>query len=135
MSLLLEKVSYLQGVADGMEIDTTTKEGKLLMMVIDLLGEFAEAYDELDMDLGSLEEYVEDVDADLANLENYVEDLDEELFEEEWDDFFDNEYVCGTCEDTYSLDEVNMEADELKCPVCGDTVYSMYQAVCSDEEK
>ena len=28
---LTEKMSYLKGLLDGMEIDTTTKEGKALM--------------------------------------------------------------------------------------------------------
>ncbi len=134
MSLLLEKVSYLQGMADGMDIDTSTKEGKLLTMVIDLLGDFAEAYDELDTDLESLEEYVEDVDGDLAELENYIEELGDDLYND-LDDCFDNEYICGTCEDTYDLSEAVVEADELRCPVCGDKLHSMFKAdVFSEEE-
>ena len=32
-----EKVAYLKGLAEGMEIDKETKEGKLLNVIIDIL--------------------------------------------------------------------------------------------------
>ena len=38
----IEKVAYLKGLFEGMEIDESTKEGKLLKAVVDVLGELAE---------------------------------------------------------------------------------------------
>ena len=32
-----EKVAHLKGVMEGMEFDTTTKEGKLLSLIVDIL--------------------------------------------------------------------------------------------------
>ena len=35
---ITEKVAYLKGLAEGMELDTEKKEGKLLAAIIDVLG-------------------------------------------------------------------------------------------------
>ena len=44
---LCEKSAYLRGLADGMELDLTKPENKLLSEVVDLLLAFAEENDEL----------------------------------------------------------------------------------------
>ena len=36
---LTEKMSYLQGLLDGLEIDKSTKEGKALIQMSDVLSE------------------------------------------------------------------------------------------------
>ena len=36
---LTEKMSYLKGLLDGMEIDTTTKEGKALVKMTEVMQE------------------------------------------------------------------------------------------------
>ena len=38
---IMEKVAYLKGLAEGMELDTEKKEGKLLAAIIDLLEDMA----------------------------------------------------------------------------------------------
>ena len=38
---IIEKVAYLKGLAEGMELDTSKKEGKLLAAIIDLLEDIA----------------------------------------------------------------------------------------------
>ena len=60
---LSEKASYIKGLCDGMELDTTTKEGKLLAALIDLVDDMAktvedheEAIDEID---GAIDELIE----------------------------------------------------------------------------
>ena len=34
-----EKAAYIKGLVDGLELDGTTKEGKVLAAIIDLLGD------------------------------------------------------------------------------------------------
>ena len=41
MSKISDRVSYLQGLAEGMELDTDKKEGKLLAAIIDVLDDLA----------------------------------------------------------------------------------------------
>ena len=36
---LTEKMSYLQGLLDGLEVDTSTKEGKALVQMSDVMQE------------------------------------------------------------------------------------------------
>ena len=63
-----EKVAYVQGLASGMELDVTTKEGKLLEALIDLVAEMADVVDEIDEDLACVEDIVDEIDEDLATL-------------------------------------------------------------------
>jgi len=142
MSNLLEKVSYLKGLADGMEVEQNSKEGKLLVQIIDLLDDFAAAFDELDTDLEELEEYVEDVDEDLADLEDYVESIDEDLADledeiemelglEEYDEF-----ECPNCGELVFVDQDWDEDEdcciELTCPECGED-FVVSDACCCEE--
>ena len=43
-----EKVAYLEGLAEGLALDTETKEGKLLAAIVDVLGEIAEELEEIE---------------------------------------------------------------------------------------
>lgn len=84
MSNLGEKVSYLKGLAEGMKVDTSSDEGKLIVQMIDVLSEAAKQLDELQEAYQELNDYVECIDDDLEELE-----LQCEGDEDEDDDGFD----------------------------------------------
>lgn len=121
MSYLNEKVSYLKGLADGMELDANSKEGKLLVHIIDILDDFAEAIGELDEGLADVNEYVDAIDEDLTDLE------DEFYDEYEDEDFIDfDEIECPTCGETIYVDEEMFDEDcemEVNCPECDETIH------------
>lgn len=94
MDYLFQKVSYLQGLADGLGVDENTNEGKLISHIIDVLGEFAEVLDEVIEDQRDLEEYVNFIDEDLADVEDEVYDADD--FDE---DDFDFDFYDDCCDD------------------------------------
>ncbi len=96
MDYLFQKVSYLQGLADGLGVDDSTKEGKLLIHIIETLEEFADALDELIDDHDDLEEYVNYIDEDLADLEDEVYEYDDD---DDYDDDFDFEDYMDCCDD------------------------------------
>ena len=48
---LSEKAAYLKGLAEGLSLDKTTPEGKLLTAMLDLLGDVTDAIGEIDEDL------------------------------------------------------------------------------------
>lgn len=102
MDYLFQKVSYLQGLADGLGVDENTNEGKLITHIIDVLGEFAEVLDEVMGDQRDLEEYVNFIDEDLADVEEEIYDMDE-CDEDDFDfDFYDDccdDEECGCCID------------------------------------
>jgi len=41
MKTLSERVSYLRGLADGLELDTSSKQNRLLTVMIDILEDMA----------------------------------------------------------------------------------------------
>lgn len=110
MDFLLQKVSYLQGLADGLGVDDTTKEGKLLLHIIDTLEEFADVLADTIDDQIELEEYVNFIDEDLADLEDEVyedEDDDDDYDDYDFDDFLDccDDEDCGCYHGDHEADE------------------------------
>ena len=124
---LSEKASYIKGLCDGMELDTTTKEGKLLAALIDLVDDMAktvedheEAIDEIDGAIDELIDYADELDDDLAAVEEF---LDEEC-ECECDGDCENCDACDDCDlacDCEGIEE-DEEYYEVVCPSCGETV-------------
>lgn len=111
MDFLLQKVSYLQGLADGLGVDDTTNEGKLLLHIIDTLEEFADVLADTIEDQIELEEYVNFIDEDLSDLEDEVYNDEDE----EFDDDFDFEDFLDCCEDEDSgcyYEEEDFEDEE-----------------------
>ena len=121
---LSEKASYIKGLCDGMELDTTTKEGKLLAALIDLVDDMAktvedheEAIDEIDGAIDELIEYAEELDDDLAAVEEFLD--------EECDGDCENCDACDDCDMDCDCDEGFEEDEEyyeVVCPSCGETV-------------
>ena len=124
---LTEKSAYIKGLAEGLELDKTTKEGKILAALMELVDELAaevagikQDIDEIDEDLDYLNEYIEEIDEDLDAVEEF---LDEEVEdEEEDDDDEDSEYfeiVCPSCGETVCFDQ-ELDPENLICPACGE---------------
>ena len=113
---LTEKAAYIKGLADGLDFDKTTAEGKLINALLDLVGELCDAIDEIDEDLCTLNDYIEEIDEDLGAVEEYL------LDEEDCDccDCDDDDCDCCDCdEDDYDDDE---DYYEVVCPGCGETI-------------
>lgn len=136
---LSEKAAYIQGLADGLEIDETTKEGKLLVAIIDLLGEMTDAIGEIDEDLDTLNDYIEEIDEDLGAVEEYLYDdecdceCDGDCCDCDEDcDFADEDYFeveCPSCGEVICFDG-SIDPEELACPACGEK----FECVVSEED-
>ena len=46
-----EKVAYLKGLAEGLNLDTESKEGKLIAAIIDVLDDMAEKFADVEDEL------------------------------------------------------------------------------------
>lgn len=97
MSYLSERVSYLRGLAEGLKVDTSTKEGELLNAIIDVL-----------------DDIVEEVDAS-ADAQDELFDMIENIAE------LDNDCGCGCDDDDCDCDD--MDYFEIQCDNCGNTIY------------
>ncbi len=120
---LKEKAAYLKGLAEGLEFDKETKEGKLIAALIDLTSELCEAVEVLDADMDEiveevveLREYIEEIDDDLNDVEEF---LDEEVDLDDWDEEDDEDDCCdGDCDCCSGCDDFF----EIVCPSCGETI-------------
>ena len=125
---ITEKVAYLKGLAEGMELDTEKKEGKLLAAIIDVLDDIALELADMKADQEELYDGLDAVSDDLEDVEDAV--FGDEDDEDEADDEY--EYVepeddedcyattCPTCEETIYFDESVLEDGEVVCPNCGE---------------
>ncbi len=122
MMNLTEKASYIKGLAEGMEIDSSDKTGKLILALIDVIDDMALTISDLEDELATVIEQVDAVDEDLSILEDdyyedYDEDDDDEYFYDDDEDFFEVE--CPECHDNIILDEEMVSEGGIKCPNCG----------------
>ncbi|MEG0075257.1 MAG: transcriptional regulator [Eubacterium sp.] len=125
MKYIKEKVAFIEGLAEGLELDVTTKEGKVLDRIIEVLGDITDALDGLVEAQDDLEDYAEMIDDDLTDLEEFI--LDEDNWDDDDDtyDFSDDdddyyEVVCPKCGSVYITDFESFEDDEVFCPDCGE---------------
>lgn len=125
---ITEKTAYLKGLLEGMNLDETKPEAKLLKAVIETLDEMANDLTDVADDVAELNDYVEEIDDDLSDVEELLyddEDEDEEDFacdgncedcDEDCDDGF-YEAVCPHCGETVCFDET-CDPRNLICPAC-----------------
>ena len=115
---LNKKAAYLQGLVDGLGIDETTKEGKIIKAMSALLGEMAEAFESVDEDLSRAYDQIND-------LSDELEDLEADLYEEDEDgESEDAEDEDTDGDDDAKDDDIASEPFyEVACPNCGETVY------------
>ena len=60
-----EKSAYLQGLAQGLELDLTKTEGKLISELLSLVSDMSAAIEALEQECTRLNDYIEELDADL----------------------------------------------------------------------
>ena len=124
-----EKVAYLKGLAEGLNLDTEkSKEGKLISVMIGILEELAMSVEDLEENALNLGEEIDVLSDDLADVESvvYDEDEDDEDYDDDW-----FEVECPTCGQTLVVDDEALSEGEVECPECG----SRYALELSDDEE
>lgn len=134
-----EKVAYLKGLAEGLKLDTETKEGKLISVIIDTLEDIA-------LELEDLSENALDIGDELDAISEDLSDVEEVLFggdddDDEEDDDDDDacsccddddcgcgcgdeecayEVTCPSCSEDIVIEESDLENGVITCPKCGE---------------
>ena len=107
---ITEKVAYLKGLAEGLALDESKPEAKLISAMIDVLDDIALSVSDLEDGMDLISEQLDAVDEDLDELESFVyEELDD------CDCCDDDDCDCGCCGD----DE---EYYDVECPSCGEVI-------------
>ncbi len=127
MSELTDRVAFLRGLAEGMQLDDSKPENKLMLKMLDVMDELAKDNDELHKALDELNEYMESIDEDLSDMEEDIygdmsdDDEDDEDDGNEDDDEDDRtvEYACPYCGEVMVFDVERFDFDEdYLCPNC-----------------
>ncbi len=113
---ILEKVAYMKGLAEGLGLDTKSKEGKLLKVMIDILDDVALELQDIRDEQGELEEGLDAVSDDLSDVETYLYEQDDE---EDGDDEV-YQTTCPNCEEDIFFDETILADGSILCPNCGE---------------
>ncbi len=133
---ITEKVSYIKGLADGLTLDESNKQDKILKAIIDLLDDIALSVSDLEDGCAELGEQIDAVDEDLSAVEDLV--YGEEEGDEcdgccgEDDEVYEVE--CPNCNDVIYLDADMLEKDGIVCPNCGTNLEFDFDEACDCDD-
>ena len=121
---LTEKVAYLKGLAEGLALDESKPEIKVINAMMDILDDLALTVADLEDGMDLITEQLDAVDEDLDELEGFVyEELDDDddcfcddCCEDE--EFYDVE--CPACHEVIGIDIDTLEEGSIECPNCGE---------------
>ena len=156
-----EKVAYLEGLAEGMEIGAT-EHGKIFTAIIDTLHTVADEIEELNENALDIGEELDAISDDLAEVEEFllddeydIDDDDDDFdFDFDEDDDFgddDEEFVCDLCgskdieftidvncpecNTEIELTEEDISNESVTCPSCNKEIELEIDEVDVDEEE
>ena len=136
---LKEKASYVVGLLEGIGLDFSKEENKILKSVVELLQDMSEKIYELERKSEDNAALIDELDEDLANVE---EDLyskvdamscgghkkghchcgrrEGELNSEEDEESY--EVSCPNCGRIVEIDDEIFDKEDIVCPECGEKV-------------
>ena len=158
---LTEKIAYMKGLLDGMELDGSTKEGKAILQMADVMEEMAVYIDDLQSQVDELTELCDLLDHDLGDVESdlYGDDDDDDHDDDDDDDddypigkvlsgdeddeawvdddeeeFEIPKYIvnCPGCDEVIALSERRLEEGSMHCPYCGELIEFNYDDIETD---
>ena len=111
-----EKVAYIKGLVDGLDLDAKKDEVKVIKAIIELLDDMAMSVSDLEEGLDVVSDQVDEIDEDLSDLEGYVYEDDDDCCCGD-DDCYEIE--CPNCGETICVDDGILEGGSIDCPNCG----------------
>ena len=114
-----EKVAYLKGLAEGLSLDESKPETKIINAMLDVLDELALTVTDLEDGMDLISEQLDAVDEDLDELESFVyEELDDcccdDCCDDEEEEYYDVE--CPSCGEVICVDRDILEEGSICCP-------------------
>ncbi|MFA9380491.1 MAG: CD1247 N-terminal domain-containing protein [Acetanaerobacterium sp.] len=120
-----ERVAYIKGLMEGLGMDDSTNEGKVLKAMVEVLDDLASDLADTQDELSELYDHVDAIDEDLGLLEEDFYEMEDEDEDEddcccEDDEDCLYEVVCPSCGDTICINEAMLEEGVIDCPGCGE---------------
>ena len=125
-----ERAAYLKGLSEGMDLDTSKPEGKLIEAMLDLIFDMSDEISFIQEDLQFLTEQNDE-------LFEIIDEIGYEDFDE-YDDEFDEdnpnyEVKCPDCGAEIVVDEDTLIEGEMSCPNCGGELEFDFSSLFADE--
>ena len=111
-----EKVAYIKGLVDGLDLDAKKDEVKVIKAIIELLDDMAMSVSDLEEGLDVVSDQVDEIDEDLSDLEGYVYEDDDDCCCGDDEDFFETD--CPNCGETLVIDGDVLDSGVVQCPNC-----------------
>lgn len=130
----LEKVAYLKGLLEGMDVNKESKEGKVIAAVVDVLTDMANDMEDLSDCVAEMGAQVDEIDEDLDALESdyYDDECDCDCDCDE-DELY--EVTCPACGEEFGVEEADLLDGSVDCPACGETLeFDIEECDCCDDE-
>ncbi len=132
-----ERVAYIKGLMEGLGMDDSTNEGKVLGAMIEVLDELTSELADTQDELSELYDHVDAIDEDLGLLEEDLYEMDDEDDDccgcDDDEDFL-YEVVCPSCGDAICINEAMLEEGVIDCPGCGEKLEFDFDDDCCDDE-
>lgn len=134
---ITEKIAYIKGLAEGLALDESKPEVKVINAIVDLLDDIA--YDLTDVEelYDELSEQVDEIDEDLAEVESDLYDDEDDDYDDR-DDFDDEnpfyEVTCGSCGQKINVSEDVLLEGEIECPNCKELLEFDFSGIFADED-
>ncbi len=128
-----EKCAYIKGLAEGLNLDNSKPEARLISELINIVEDLIDVIDDIEEDVEELEEYVEELDHDLGKVESYVFECDDECDCCDCDDedcdcdcHYEDCADCDGCDEDCECEDCEgclmEEYYEAQCPNCGEII-------------
>ena len=131
MMTLTENAAYLKGLCEGLDLDETKPEGKLITKMLELIADMADCISDLEDECEELRGYIEEIDDDLADVEDEIFEYEEEDEDGEDEDAEFYEVECPNCGESVCFDD-SIDPENLTCPACGETFDCTCDGECED---
>ncbi|MCI6825544.1 MAG: hypothetical protein MR981_06760 [Ruminococcus bromii] len=142
---LTEKISYIKGLAEGLNLDESKPEVKVINAILDLLDDISYSVNDMEDLYDDLSGQVDEIDQDLADVETELFDDDcdcgcddccdcddEEDYEDEENPFY--EVTCGSCGQKLNVSEDVLLEGEIECPNCGELLEFDFSDLFDEDE-
>jgi hypothetical protein len=135
-----KKVSYIKGLADGLELDKESKEGKVIAAILDVLDDMADTITEMAEEMDAISEDLGDVEDIVYDDEDDDDDCcccdDDDCCDDDCcccdDDEFEAE--CPSCGEDVVISDEALDAGYVVCPKCGEKLEFEFEDDDEDEE-
>ena len=102
MRSIIKKIAYLQGLCEGMNISEESKEGRIIVEILDVLDGLTD---------------------EILDMEFSDEDDDWDDDEQEEEDIYSYAFICSSCGQELEVDDEIIEnEEEFTCTACGNIV-------------